>query len=142
MCLSGASVYYSTHSLLFLWASTIKIQLGWYYNHNRWNVNMYNLTCLMWPFKGRLKYSRIRLVVATYRCIWYEIHYKGNLKLRSQNTSYCLIEVVTEAGLTVAEKLLTFWHLATFTSYLKNCNTCRYMIGSYPSGEPEFTSRF
>jgi len=29
------------------------------------------------------------------------MHCEGNSKLRSHNTSYCLIEVVTEAGLTV-----------------------------------------
>jgi hypothetical protein len=32
---------------------------------------------------------------------WYEMHCEGKLKLRSHNTSYCLIEVVTKAGLTV-----------------------------------------
>jgi hypothetical protein len=30
-----------------------------------------------------------------------EMYYEGKLKLRSHNTSYCLIEVVTKAGLTV-----------------------------------------
>jgi len=30
------------------------------------------------------------------------MHYKGKLKLRSHNTSYCFIEVVTKAGLTVS----------------------------------------
>ena len=29
------------------------------------------------------------------------MHCEGKLKLRSHNTSYCLIEVVTKAGLTV-----------------------------------------
>jgi hypothetical protein len=29
------------------------------------------------------------------------MHCKGNFKLRSHNTSYCLIEVVTNTGLTV-----------------------------------------
>ena len=29
------------------------------------------------------------------------MYYEVNLKLRSYNTSYCLIEVVTKAGLTV-----------------------------------------
>jgi len=29
------------------------------------------------------------------------MHYEEKLKLRSHNTSYCLIEVVTKAGLTV-----------------------------------------
>ena len=40
-------------------------------------------------------------MVAKYRCNWYEMHFEGKLKLRSHNTSYCLIEVVTKAGLTV-----------------------------------------
>ena len=40
-------------------------------------------------------------MVAKYRCNWYEMHCEGKLKLRSHNTSYCLIEVVTKAGLTV-----------------------------------------
>ena len=30
------------------------------------------------------------------------MHCEGKLKLRSHNTSYCLIEVVTKAGLTVS----------------------------------------
>jgi hypothetical protein len=29
------------------------------------------------------------------------MHYEGNLKLRSCNKIYCLIDVVTKAGLTV-----------------------------------------
>jgi len=29
------------------------------------------------------------------------MHCEGKLKLKSQNTSYCLTEVVTKAGLTV-----------------------------------------
>jgi hypothetical protein len=29
------------------------------------------------------------------------MHCEGKLKLRSHNTNYCLIEVVTDAGLTV-----------------------------------------
>jgi len=30
------------------------------------------------------------------------MHCEGKFKLRSRNTSYCLIEVVTQAGLTVS----------------------------------------
>jgi len=40
-------------------------------------------------------------VVTKYRFNKYEMHYEGELKLRSHNTSCCLIEVVTKAGLTV-----------------------------------------
>jgi hypothetical protein len=57
---------------------------------------MYSQTCLMWPFKGRLKYGHIRQVVAKYRFNWDEIQCGGKLKLRSHNTSYYLIEVVTK----------------------------------------------
>ena len=35
-----------------------------------------------------------------FHCI-YEIHCEGNSKLRLHNTCYCLIELLTEAGLTV-----------------------------------------
>jgi hypothetical protein len=35
----------------------------------------------------------------------YEMHCDGKLKLRSHTTSYCLIEVVTKAGLTVVANL-------------------------------------
>jgi len=45
--------------------------------------------------------GHFRQVVIKDRCNWYEIHCEGKLKLRSHNTSYCLIEVVTKAGLTV-----------------------------------------
>jgi hypothetical protein len=34
-------------------------------------------------------------------CYWYEMHCEGKYKLRSDNTSYCLIELVTKAGLAV-----------------------------------------
>jgi hypothetical protein len=33
---------------------------------------------------------------------------KGNKQIRSHNTSYCLIEVVTKAGLTVLMKMENF----------------------------------
>jgi hypothetical protein len=48
-----------------------------------------------------LKYSDIRQVVSWYSCNWYEMQCEGQLKSRLHNTSYCLIEVVTKAGLTV-----------------------------------------
>jgi len=41
-------------------------------------------------------------VVAKYRFNQYEMHYEGKPKLSSHNTSYCLIEVVAKAGLTVS----------------------------------------
>jgi hypothetical protein len=40
-------------------------------------------------------------VVTIYRFIYYEVHCEGKLKLKSHNTSYCLIEVATKAGLTI-----------------------------------------
>jgi len=43
------------------------------------------------------------------------MHYEEKLKLRSHNTSYCLIEVVTKAGLTVDRFTIT----------------CTYTIGVY-----------
>jgi hypothetical protein len=55
----------------------------------------------MWPSKGTVKYGHIRQVGTYYRFNWYEMHCEGKYKLRSHNTSYCLIEVVTKAGLTV-----------------------------------------
>ena len=53
----------------------------------------------MWPFNGKLKYGHIRQVVAKYRLNLYGMHCDGKLELRAHNTSYCLIEVVTKAGL-------------------------------------------
>ena len=53
----------------------------------------------MWPSNGTLKYGHKRQVVTKYRFIKYEIHCEGKLKLISHNTSYCLIDVVTKAGL-------------------------------------------
>ena len=38
-------------------------------------------------------------MVAKYRLNLYGMHCDGKLKLRAYNTSYCLIEVVTKAGL-------------------------------------------
>ena len=35
------------------------------------------------------------------------MHYEGKLKVRSHNTSYCELEVVTKAGLTVGLWCLT-----------------------------------
>jgi len=40
-------------------------------------------------------------VVAKYRFNYDEMQYEGKSKLRSHNTSYCLIEVITKAGLNV-----------------------------------------
>jgi len=48
-----------------------------------------------------LKYGHIRQVVAKYKINLYEMHCGGKLKLRSHNTSYCLIEVVIKAGVIV-----------------------------------------
>jgi hypothetical protein len=39
------------------------------------------------------------------------MHCEGKLQLRSHNTSYCLIEVVTKAGLTVLPLMLWVWVL-------------------------------
>ena len=44
------------------------------------------------------------------------MHCKGKLKLRSHNTSYCLIEVVTKAGLIV---------------YSTNIISCKYWSNIY-----------
>jgi hypothetical protein len=48
--------------------------------------------------------------------IFYKMHCKGKLKLRSHNTSYCLIEVVTKAGLIV---------------YSTNIISCKYWSNIY-----------
>jgi len=40
------------------------------------------------------------------------MYWEGKLKLKSHNTSYCLIEVVTKVGLTVFHSIcvfLSFW---------------------------------
>jgi len=42
-----------------------------------------------------------------YEQIKYENAWKGNLKLRSYNTSYCLIEVVTESDYTAPKFIKT-----------------------------------
>jgi len=47
-----------------------------------------------------LKYGYIRQVVAKYRFNYDEMHIETKLKVRSHNTNYCLIEVVTITGLT------------------------------------------
>ena len=54
--------------------------------------------------KGTVKYGHIRQVIAKYGFNWYEMHCEGKEKLRSYNTSYCLIEVVTKEGLTVLNR--------------------------------------
>jgi len=51
--------------------------------------------------------GHIRQVVAQCRFISYEMHCKRNMKLRSRNTIYCLIEVVTKAGLTNLKEVVT-----------------------------------
>jgi hypothetical protein len=45
--------------------------------------------------------------VAKYRCNWYEKQCEGKLELRSHNTGYCLIEVVTKVDLTIIKALST-----------------------------------
>ena len=52
-------------------------------------------------YKESLKQCHIRQVFAKYRLNQNEMQWEGKLKLRSHNTSYYLIEVVTTAGLTV-----------------------------------------
>ena len=37
------------------------------------------------------------------------MHCKGKLKLKSHNRGYCLVEVASKTGLTVAD-ILVFWH--------------------------------
>jgi hypothetical protein len=39
--------------------------------------------------------TTLRQVVSIYRINWYEKYCEGELKLSSHNTSYCLIDVVT-----------------------------------------------
>ena len=55
------------------------------------------------------------------------MHCKGNLKLRSHNTSYCLIEVVTKAGLTVVGNMCTnFFANDRRTGQIQHiCQKCR-----------------
>jgi hypothetical protein len=60
-----------------------------------------NLSYVIFQNMGSLKYGHIRQMVTIYRYIYYEMHCEGKLKLKSHNTSCCLIEVVTKAGLTV-----------------------------------------
>ena len=69
----------------------------------------------MWPSKGTLKYGHIRQVVAKYRYNWYKMFCEGKLKLRSQNVSYYLIEVVvTKASLTVYILGLVFFFILRY----------------------------
>ena len=56
----------------------------------------------MYTQTATVKNGHIRQVAAKYKFISYEMHCKRNLKLKPDNTSYCLIEVVTKAGSTVA----------------------------------------
>ena len=60
------------------------------------------LNQVMYTQTATVKNGHIRQVVAKYKFISYEMHCKRNLKLKPDNTSYCLIEVVTKAGSTVA----------------------------------------
>jgi hypothetical protein len=46
------------------------------------------------------------------------MHYKGKLKLKSHNTSYCLIEVATKAGLTVSGFFYLLVHVFCIVKYL------------------------
>jgi hypothetical protein len=60
------------------------------------------------------------------------MHCEGKFKLRSHNTSYCLIEVVTKAGLTV------YPSIATFLLYICNRNiadilTAHFMLNNKQS---------
>jgi hypothetical protein len=68
-----------------------------------WQIwrNKYNQTGFMWPSKETLKLVPLRQVVAKYRLNKYENCTAEKLKLGSYNSSSCLIEVVTKAGLTV-----------------------------------------
>ena len=45
---------------------------------------------------------------------YYEMHGEEKSKLRSHNTSYCLIEVATKAGLTVTAFLYVIKYLQIF----------------------------
>ena len=53
---------------------------------------IYNYLC-----KGTLKLGHIKQVVAKYSYNLYEMHCEEKVKLRSHNTSYCLIEVATKS---------------------------------------------
>jgi hypothetical protein len=46
------------------------------------------------------------------------MHYKGKLKLKSHNTSYCLIEAATRAGLTVSGFFYILVHVFCIVKYL------------------------
>ena len=60
-------------------------------------------------FQRVTEIESLRHMVTKYRCKWYEILCEGKLKLRSHNTSYCLIEVVINAGLTVLQSIITWF---------------------------------
>ena len=61
-------------------------------------------------------------MVAKYRLNRYEMHHEGKSKLRSLNTSYYLIEVVTKAGFTVSDKIQ---HMAELGNYKIPANTVK-----------------
>jgi len=69
-------------------------------------ITNYSQICLMWPFKGTVKYGHIRQMVLNTGLIDMKCTLKGNKNYGHilHNTSYCLIEVVTKAGLTVLIK--------------------------------------
>jgi hypothetical protein len=62
----------------------------------------------MSPSMGTLKYGHIRQVVSDYSFNKYAMLCEGPLKPRLQNTSYCLVEVVTKPCFTVINVKLTF----------------------------------
>ena len=62
-------------------------------------------------------------MVTKYRFNLYEMHCEWKEKLRSHNTSYCLIEVVTKAGLIV--------YLYLLYTRLPILSSCIYFVPSY-----------
>jgi hypothetical protein len=58
-----------------------------------------NMEIRTWEHWNRV--TKDRHVVDKSRFYYNKMHCAGKLKLRPHNTSYCLIEVVTKAGLTV-----------------------------------------
>jgi hypothetical protein len=67
--------------------------------------------------------GHIRQVVAN-RFNYDEMHCEGKLKFRSHNTSYCLIEMVTKADLTVHQFIWVVVCLSK-TFLIKIRRTCR-----------------
>jgi hypothetical protein len=80
----------------------------------------------MRPSKGTLKYGHIRQVVTIYRFVLYGMHCDGKLKLKSHNTSSCLIEVVTKAGLTVGCECFYLCRLFTIDWFKPEIVTGQY----------------